>query len=172
MAQRLGLYDLNKKLSAYKLARSVGGLNFKPSKGSGDALRGIQRGANLKKTLINIAKGKSAYTFERELKLKYGIAGSQAYKRQGIMKLIQGSKKSGLTPEQIKRNLNYSQQKDKLTEEETETHYASNVITTKSIGVSNVQKKEKDMGMGRMTRPVGYAGGQTNKPTIGINSKS
>lgn len=148
MGQRLGFYGLNKKLSVDKLINKVGGIYFKPNKSGGKIASGVQRGANLKRTLIYAAKGKTPYTFNRELQFKYGIAGSQGGKRKKIMELIKDGKKNGLTEEQVKKNLKFNIQKDEsgLTKQEYKTSFAGGRVSTKSIGAKGTME---DIGIKR-----------------------
>lgn len=82
--------------------------------------------------------------------------------------------KSYLTEEQVKRNLKFSMQRDEpIIRREYKTNFAGNVVSTKSIGVAEVKKEKGTMGrIGVNIGPVGFAGGQSDKATSGVNFKS
>ncbi|MBI4779259.1 hypothetical protein HY797_02295 [Candidatus Falkowbacteria bacterium] len=137
MAQKLGEWGLKKKITVNKL-KKVGGIYFRPNKSGTKIASGLQRGAILKKTLIEVAKGKTPYAFNRELQFKYGIAGSQANKRKDIIGLVQGEKKNGLTQEQIKRNLNRAK-RERINEAEILDKNEN--YNKPCIGISNIKSR-------------------------------
>lgn len=155
MAQKLGEWGLKKKFTINKLQK-VGGVYFRPSKSGGKIISGVQRGANLKKTLIDIAKGKTPYTFSRELQFKYGVAGSQAGKRREIIDLIEGGKKNGLTKEQVKRNLNFAK-RERI--DEAETISKGENYSKRCIGINDAKPRGITKKAGFNIEEAGVASG-------------
>ncbi len=80
MVDKIGRLVLAKKFSTDKLGK-IGSLYFKG--GAGDIKAGAQRGAVLKKTLIQLGGGKTKTQFDRKLK-ELGVMGSQKKKRNVI----------------------------------------------------------------------------------------
>jgi len=176
MAQKFGFYGLNKKLSIDKLNSKVGSVYFKPNKSSGKIISGIQRGANLKKILINAAKGKTPFTVNKDLHIKYGVSFKQ---RKKVMDFIEGGKDGGLSPERVKTNLRRAQ-RDRIDEvrfgrDDSKSSFAgNNVVSTTSINVPSKVKINKDsldsisakrLGIG-VNNTIKFAGEQPNKPVI------
>lgn len=132
MNNKIGRFALTKKLSIDQLSKKVGGLYLKSVAGNSAVKTGLQRGTALKKTLIQLGAGKTKYQFEKELK-KYGVSGSQLKKRNDILSLAYGVKKSGLTEEQIKRNLKASKVVDRTALEKQRDRFDRNK-TLASVG--------------------------------------
>ena len=88
MSQKFSELDLSKKISVNKLLSKVGSVYFKGNKSGGKVGSIIRSGSNLKSAIVKIAKGKSPYTVNWELKNKYGIAGAQEEKRKAIMEMV------------------------------------------------------------------------------------
>ncbi len=158
---------LNKKLSSEILRSKVGKIQIN----AGNINKSLS-GANLRKFIIEKGRGKTDAQIERKLR-EYGVSGHQIRKRESIMKLIRGSEKKGLTPEQIKRNLKSSMQTDEpITRQVYKTKFAGNVVSTKSIGVADDKKEKGSMDRIGVNRgSIGFAGGTTNKVASGINFK-
>lgn len=96
MAQLISKDFLAKRLTGDQLNAKVGALRINGKRLSGGGLKKMVTGLG----------GKTPTQIEKILKDKYGVAGYQREKREKLMGLIRGSKNnSGLTPEQIKRNL-------------------------------------------------------------------
>jgi len=105
MAKIISRDFLSRSLTGQKLNTKVGAVRI-----GGKSLRG----ADLKKFITSNLGGKTSTLIEKALKEKYGLYGSQdkTKKRQSLMELVRGDKESGLSQEQIKRNLELNKQKD------------------------------------------------------------
>lgn len=109
----------------------------------------------------------SLYKLTKKIGATYGHTISSKF-----ISAVQKRFNKGVDPGIQKRYMKINMQRDELTRGETKRSYASNVITTKSIGVADNKNEKGSMGrIGVSVGPTGFAGGQTNKPTVGINSK-
>jgi len=160
MVQKLGEWGLKKKFNIDKLSK-IGGVYFK---GRG-VKEGLQRGSVLKSTLVGMGKGKvTKYQFERALK-QHGVIGSQLSKRNKILDLAYGDKKTGLTKEQKERNLSFTMKRDesgidKKRGRQTVSAAASSVAGVKTSVGANLSVEE-NIGIKKVT--VGFVKNLNNK---------
>lgn len=145
MAKIISSNYLNKKLTGDKLRSKVGRVQIN-SGGSARALTGT----DLKKFITKLG-GKTDTQIEKALKEKYGVSGYQVKKRESIMKLIRGDEKSGLTEEQIKRNLKFNIQKDEsgLKRPGHEMSFAGGSVASTTIGGARTKGTMGDIGVKR-----------------------
>lgn len=138
MAKIISSAYLNKKLTGDRLRSQVGNIQIN----SGNSPKTLG-GAVLKKFIGSKLGGKTDTQIEKILKDKYGVSGYQLKKRESIMKLIRGDEKSGLTEEQVKKNLKINKQRDEsgLTKQEYKTSFAGGRISTKSIGAKSTMEE-------------------------------
>ena len=114
---------------------------------------------------ITTVEGKN----EKALKEKYGLYGSQGKtkKRQSLMELVRGDKKSGLSQEQVKRNLELNKRKD----EPGLNKLARKITFAGKVAGPAARTKGAMSDIGVKTNVIGFAQNSNKKPPVDPSPK-
>jgi len=160
MAKIISRDFLNRSLTGQKLNAKVGAVKI-----GGKSLRG----ADLKKFITFNLGGKTSTLIEKALKEKYGLYGSQGKtkKRQSRMELVRGDKKSGLSQEQVKRNLELNKRKD----EPGLNKLARKITFAGKVAGPAARTKGAMSDIGVKTNVIGFAQNSNKKPPVDPSPK-